>query len=147
MALSEKQQQYEAFINDCKEKIANRVINCDNYYIATKVCFNMIVKSTDEGNNEALGVDGVDKIWDEMKKQGFEHTVSPKGSGSEYLVDRKNGVVYRKADHWHKCATCAWDIDYFYKGVYAIAKASISDFQNIMNPIQCYFLLKNNLFK
>ena len=128
-------------IEDCRKMAEARVIDCDNYFVATKVCFNMIVTSTDERNNEALDVDGVNKIWDEMKNRGFEHTVSPKGSGSEYLVDRKNGVVYRKANHWGKCATCAWDIDYFFKGVYAIAKASISDFQNIMTPWLCYSIL------
>ncbi len=89
MTLTTKQQQYEAFVNDCKERIANRVINCDNYYISTKVRFNAICSAYDMCNDSSLGIVGVDKVWVEMKKQGLEHTVSPKGSGSEYLVDRK----------------------------------------------------------
>ena len=147
MALSEKQQQYEAFINDCKEKIANRVINCDNYYLSTKVRFHAICSAYDVCNDCSLGIAGVDKVWAEMKKQGFEHTISPKSSGSEYLVDRKNGIVYRKSDHWGRCATCNWSIDFDYKGIYAIAKASVSDFENIMTLMQCVMLTRTNSFK
>ena len=147
MTLSEEQQQYEAFINDYKERIANRVINCDNYYISTKVRFKAICSSWDKQNDCSLGAEGVDKVWSEMKKQGFEHTVSPKGSGSEYLVDRKNGIVYRKSDHWGRCATCNWSIDFDYQGIYAIAKASISEFENTMNLGQCVMLVRKNSFK
>ena len=147
MALEKKQQQYEAFVNDCKERIANRVIDCDNYYISTKVRFNAICSAYDMCNDSSLGTVGVDKVWAEMKKQGLEHTVSPKGSGSEYLVDRKNGIVYRKSDHWGRCASCDWRIDIAFQGIYAIAKASISEFENTMNLWQCMTLVKENSFK
>ena len=147
MALSEKQQQYEAFIQECKEKATNRTVNCDNYYLATKVCFKAICNSCDECNGYSIGSAGVDKVWAEMKKQSFEHTISPKGSGSEYLVDRKNGIIYRKSNHWGRCASCDWSIDIRYQGSYAIAKASVSDFENIMTPIQCMMLTRTNSFK
>ena len=53
----------------------------------------------------------------------------------EYLVDEKNGVVYRIANHWGKCASCDWYIrfkgkkdGYTARDRYILAKCNFSDF-------------------
>lgn len=44
--------------------------------------------------------------WDKLKALGFEHYESE--SGSEYLVDKKTGDIYRLSDHWGNVGSCMW---------------------------------------
>jgi hypothetical protein len=117
----------------------------DNYWLGT-VCedFETVVdyydfpkeelqtKIIDEnGNEKTKYVDPLAKKWKDMvDNSGFEYTHSPR-STSQYLVDRKNGVVYRYANHWGRCASCYWLPKS--GSEYQIAKAKISDFKNNNN--------------
>lgn len=72
-------------------------ISKDDYYIGTDTVFDKVDL---EGKS-------IDEKWDELKKLGkFEQ--SPKSS-SEYIVTDEG--VYRKADHWGRCASCYWDFN------------------------------------
>ncbi|SFG38201.1 hypothetical protein [Prevotella sp. KH2C16] len=118
-----------------------RTINSANYFLATKVTFAVVHECC------TMSHEDLDEVWHDLMSRGFEHTVSPKGSGSEYLVDEKNGIVYRKADHWGRCASCNWKLGAVNQGAYAIAKASFADFEDIMTPGMAYMLKKQNLYK
>ena len=94
----------------CKE-FYDGIVSSENYYMCTDANFEaMEIEKWEK-------VDGVLKqtfdpydTFNKMKNSGkFKYTYSPK-SNSEYLVDEKEGVVYRIADHWGRCASCNWDI-------------------------------------
>lgn len=75
-----------------------------------------------------------------MKESGkYQWHKSPKSS-SEYLIDKKNGDIYRFSNHWGIVASCIWDIDGKNNSVWDIAKSNVRDFERkdtgvYMNPI------------
>lgn len=92
-----------------------------NYFVNTIAEFDMVAE-WDEAN----------RIWNKMKREsGFEYHHSPiEGSCSEYLIDNKEGVVYRFSNHWGKCASCNWKIKNCpSKVVEAVAKCSLKEFK------------------
>ena len=113
------------------------VVNSSNYFLFTHAVFDEIIQDEwkmDENKVHRKFVDAVAE-FNKMKESGkYEYTHSPK-SDSEYLVDEKNGVVYRIANHWGKCASCDWYIRFkgekdgrAAKGGYILAKCNFSDF-------------------
>lgn len=87
----------------------------DDYYIDTRATFKP-----------------VDADWERMKASGkYEWHQSPK-SNSEYLIDRENGDIYRRADHWGLVASCYWKLDGDADGV-RIGMANIKDFKPEIN--------------
>lgn len=103
-------------------------ITVDDYYLDTETLFKAVEEYTPTTNKDGSFKDNVQLKWQEMIDLGkYEFTQSPK-SGSQYLIDRKNGDVYRKADHWGRCASCFWDVD-FKEGGYGIAVSNIKDFK------------------
>lgn len=112
-------------------------VNSSNYFLYTFANFDEILQDSwkkGEDNVHRKFVDAVAE-FNKMKDSGkYEYTHSPK-SDSEYLVDKENGVVYRLANHWGKCASCDWYIKfkgkttgYEAKGTYILAKCSFKDF-------------------
>ena len=116
----------------------------DDYYIDTTVRFKSVGSSVpleSVAGNHLADPPSVRKaardngnLWQMMKESGsFEFHESPNYlSGSEYLLDRKTGDIYRYSGHWGRVASCEWDIDaddipYV---LYLIGKANIRDFQS-----------------
>ena len=61
-----------------------------------------------------------------------EHKYSPyASSGSEYVLDRKNGIIYRFSDHWGDVASCKWTIKPNEEFGFRIAMAKLEDFRRI----------------
>lgn len=113
------------------------IADSSNYFLYTYAVFDEIIQDNwgmDENKVHRKFIDAVAE-FNKMKESGkYEYTHSPKSS-SEYLVDKENGVVYRIADHWGKCASCDWYIRYKGKkdgyaaeGRYILAKCNFSDF-------------------
>ena len=115
----------------------------DDYYIDTEVVFKSIgskvsFESTAD-NKLALppsvvkaGKDNLNQ-WRKMKESGqFEFHESPNYlSGSQYLIDRQSGDIYRYSSHWGKVASCNWDIDADeIQFLFLIGKANIKDFRS-----------------
>ena len=115
----------------------------DDYYIDTEVVFKSIgskvsFESTAD-NKLALppsvvkaGKDNLNQ-WRKMKESGqFEFHESPNYlSGSQYLIDRQSGDIYRYSGHWGKVASCNWDIDADeIQFLFLIGKANIKDFRS-----------------
>lgn len=77
-------------------------ITFENYYISTRTTFRMI----DTGREVPI------IAWLKLSAQHarYERHFSPY-SASQYLLDRKAGLIYRLSDHWGKVASCQWDID------------------------------------
>lgn len=100
-------------------------VSYDNYWDGTSV------KWENVGSEKAP----VDWIKDYVNRGERRH--SPyRSSISEYVVDRKNGVIYRYSDHWGSVGGCKWTIDK--ENVHpngqigiSIAKAKISDFKRL----------------
>lgn len=119
----------------CKE-FYNGIVSAENYYMCTNADFEMLEVEKWER------LDGVLKqtfnpydTFNKMKESGkFDYTHSPK-SDSEYLVDKKEGIVYRIADHWGRCASCNWGIkdnddNYIPTGRYVVlAKCRFKDME------------------
>lgn len=104
-----------------KAEEAMPVVTTDDYYLDTEAEF----KNLYDGERKDL-----DDVWNEMKKKsGFSFHKSPK-SDSEYLIDERNGDIYRYANHWFRVASCEWSIDSIngYYG-YDIAKCNIKNFK------------------
>ena len=116
----------------------------DDYYIDTTVRFKSVGSSVpleSVAGNHLADPPSVRKaardngnLWQMMKESGsFEFHESPNYlSGSEYLLNRKTGDIYRYSGHWGRVASCEWDIDaddipYV---LYLIGKANIRDFQS-----------------
>lgn len=104
------------------------IVSVDNYWLDTEVVFQSIYEyNLKDADNNGVWQDPVEKKWEEIRNSGkFEFTQSPKSS-SQYLVDRATGDVYRKADHWGRCASCYWGTNMNHN--YGIAKANIKDFK------------------
>jgi hypothetical protein len=105
-------------------------VTVDDYYLDTEADFKSIeeykpfFEDREDGRYE---VDNVGRKWKEMKDSGkYEYTHSPKSS-SQYLVNKNNGDIYRMADHWGRCASCYWGVN-FKKSNYGIAKCNVKDF-------------------
>lgn len=115
----------------------------DDYYIDTEVVFksigsNVTIESIAD-NKLAFPPPLVkaDKenwnLWQRMKESGqFEFHDSPNYlSGSQYLIDRSSGDIYRYSGHWGKVSSCQWDIDADeIKYLHLIGKANIKDFHS-----------------
>jgi len=110
-----------------------------NYFLYTYAVFDEIIQDKWEMDENKVHRKFIDAVaeFNEMKESGkYEYTHSPK-SDSEYLVDKENGVVYRIANHWGKCASCDWYIRYKGKkdgyategSKYILAKCNFSDFR------------------
>ena len=110
-----------------KEALGEKVAT-SNYYLNTDATFTALTQTSKEA----------DKMFNEMVDSGkFEYTPSPKSS-SQYLVDKKNGIIYRYSDHWGKCASCYWDLSYkdiknpelqYGERHWTLAKCDINDFK------------------
>lgn len=104
----------------------------ENYWLNTDTTFKNIYSynsddATELGKKEDKSwSDPVEARWEEMRNSGkYEFTQSPKSS-SQYLVDKKENKVYRKSDHWGRCASCVWDFDGTHN--YGIGVSHIDDF-------------------
>jgi predicted metal-binding transcription factor (methanogenesis marker protein 9) len=117
-----------------KAEEAMPVVTIDDYFLDTEAKFENLYNDTRKDLND---------IWNKMKEEsGFSFHKSPK-SDSEYLIDKKNGDIYRYANHWFRVASCEWSIDSVngYYG-YDIAKCNIKNFKrksrfglaNYLNP-------------
>jgi len=119
----------------CKE-FYNGVVSSENYYMCTDANFEMLeIEKYEKVDNEWKKTFDPYDTFNKMKNSGkFKYTHSPK-SNSEYLVDEKDGVVYRIADHWGRCASCNWDIkdnsgNFISTGKYVVlAKCSFRDME------------------
>ncbi len=113
-------------------------INLDNYYIGTDATFERVAgvtMSLDENGNWTSNRKEVDDLWQSMKDSGKYAWHKSPLSDSEYLIDEKNGDIYRYADHWGRVSSCNWYLDAStriddrgYDRTEAIAKANIKDF-------------------
>jgi len=109
-----------------------------NYFLYTEAVFDEIIKDKWEMYENKINRKFIDAVveFNKMKESGkYEYTHSPK-SDSEYLVDKENGVVYRIANHWGKCASCNWYIRHkgekdgiAEEGRYILAKCDFSSFR------------------
>jgi len=115
-------------------------VNVDDYWLCTDADFKTVYEYKQEDADDKTNNSWKDPVaikWQEMKDSGkYEFTQSPKSS-SQYLIDRKTGDIYRMADHWGQCASCAWGVDF--KGNYGIGVCNVKDFKrndhtNWLNP-------------
>lgn len=112
-------------------------VDSSNYFLYTFADFDEIIQDKWEMDENKVHRKFIDAVaeFNKMKESGkYEYTHSPK-SDSEYLVDKENGIVYRVANHWGKCASCDWYIrykgkkdGYIAEGRYILAKCNFSDF-------------------
>lgn len=130
------------------EEALGKVVTVDNYWLNTDTLFKSIYEySGNIKNDKNEWVDDVEREWSKMKlNKDLEHTFSPKSS-SEYLVNKKTGDIYRKADHWGRCASCYWGLDG--KEDYCIAKSNVKDFErnnrnSFGNPEKFKAILKSS---
>ncbi len=85
-------------------RVVNPDITKDNFFIATKGTFDLF-----NGN------------WNDIDSTEIR---SPKSS-SVYKV--KNGMVYRKSNHWGQVASCYWELNGIKDGEYQIGRIKLSD--------------------
>ena len=100
-------------------------VTVHDYYLDTEASFKTVEEY--KVDKSEAHVNNVSEKWEEMKRSGkYTLTHSPK-SNSQYLVDEKSGDVFRMADHWGRCASCNWDVD-FKQHNYGIAVCNVKDF-------------------
>jgi hypothetical protein len=106
----------------------------DDYYIATETTF--------------TAMEGGAKEWEKMKESGkYELQQSPK-SGSEYLIDRETGDIFRFSDHWGTVASCRWELEGGKnEGTYEIGKSNIQDFDAHLPSYSGGYVAKNPKFE
>jgi hypothetical protein len=106
-------------------------VNADDYWLNTDALFKTFYEYSENdcySDSKDVWVDPVEVRWKNLKSNAdLEHTFSPKSS-SEYLVDKKNNKVYRMADHWGRCASCNWGVDFKNKN-YGIGESNFDDFE------------------
>lgn len=112
-------------------KCLGEKVNYDDYWLNTDTTFKTVYEYSEKDSypkSKDNWVDPVQVKWDEMKSNSnLEHTFSPKSS-SEYLVDKKNNKVYRMSNHWGRCASCNWSVDFKNKN-YGIGESNFDDFK------------------
>lgn len=73
----------------------------EDFYMATTTIF-------DNTEYETKTYSEKEGIWEKLKDNDYMiHQNSP-SSNSEYLIDSRNGNIYRYADHWGTVASCRW---------------------------------------
>ncbi|MGC3978204.1 MAG: hypothetical protein QM751_08280 [Paludibacteraceae bacterium] len=97
-------------------------VTIDDYYLDTETTYQSILSKEDTWKE-------IDERWKEMKESGKYHWHQSPKSSSEYLIDEKNGDVYRYSDHWGRVASCSWDIESESEQKWDIAKSNIKDFK------------------
>ena len=119
----------------------------DDYHMSTNGNFEYVGPVQDGKTWRERDAESHD-MWDKMKESGkYEYHKSD--SGSEYLIDRENGDIYRYSDHWGRVASCKWYIDVPYESRFGtgykshavIGKINVKDLEASNND---YYLVFND---
>lgn len=113
--------------------------NSSNYFKSTKVNYTHIFAAgtTYTRGDITIVFEDADKVWADLLVKYADKIKNSPLSDSCYIVleDR----VYRKADHWGRCASCYWDLckdkntqypEGFRWGSYSVGVAYFSDFEH-----------------